>query len=276
MERSVGQEGSRAAATGRAWTDPTFAKLLMSRTATTNAAFVLPHLRPGMSLLDCGCGPGSITVDLAELLAPGEVVGVDIEPKNIDRARALARERGVTNARFEVGDVHELPFPDASFDAAFAHTLLQHVADPVGVLREMRRLLRPGGLVGVREEDWGSFILAPTDPALEQFRSVFELGFKGARFARRHREVLREAGFVRIEASAAVECHGTAEETQRFGDRAAGYVDESWGPRVVRAGKADAAAVDAMAAAWRAWGQHADAFSALTWCQAVAWKPEGR
>jgi hypothetical protein len=97
--------------------------------------------------------------------------------------------------------------------------------------------------------------------------------FNGARFARRHREVLREAGFVRIEASAAVECHGTPEETQRFGEAVAGYIGASWGERAVRGGQADAASVEAMAAAWRAWGRHPDAFSALTWCQAVAWRP---
>ena len=104
----------------------------------------MPHLRPGMRLLDCGCGPGSITVGLAEAVAPGEVIGLDLQPSQIERARLLAAERAISNVRFEVGDVSRLPFPDASFDAAFAHTLLLHLRDRVGALREIRRVLEAG------------------------------------------------------------------------------------------------------------------------------------
>jgi ubiquinone/menaquinone biosynthesis C-methylase UbiE len=77
-----------------------------------------------MALLDCGCGVGSITLGLAAAVAPGEVVGVDLQPAQLERARALAAERGATNVRFEAADVYALPFSDASFDAVFAHTLL--------------------------------------------------------------------------------------------------------------------------------------------------------
>jgi ubiquinone/menaquinone biosynthesis C-methylase UbiE len=88
-----------------------------------------------MRLLDCGCGIGAITVDLAQQLAPGEVVGIDIAPVQVERSRALAREKGVANARFEVGNVYELSFPDAAFDAAFAHRVLEHLSDPLRALR---------------------------------------------------------------------------------------------------------------------------------------------
>jgi ubiquinone/menaquinone biosynthesis C-methylase UbiE len=95
--------------------------MMGQRTAAQNADFFLPHLRPGMRLLDAGCGQGSITIGLADAVAPGEVVGLDRDPEQVERARALAAERGVTNVRFEVGDAYALPFPDASFDAVFAH-----------------------------------------------------------------------------------------------------------------------------------------------------------
>ena len=71
-----------------------------------------------MRLLDVGCGPGSITLGLAEAVAPGEVVGVDLQPAQVEQARALAAERGVANVRFEVASAYALPFPDAAFDAA--------------------------------------------------------------------------------------------------------------------------------------------------------------
>src|ERR687889_1440085 len=77
------------------------------RTAANSAAFLLPHLRTGLDVVDVGCGPGSITVDLGELVAPGEVVGVDREPDVLAGARSVAAERGVANVRFQVGDAYD-------------------------------------------------------------------------------------------------------------------------------------------------------------------------
>src|SRR5919202_1984497 len=92
---------------------------MRQRTAAADAAFFLPHLRRGARVLDVGCGPGSITVGLAEAVAPGEVIGVDAEPLQIERAEALAEGRALANLRFEVANAYELPYPDASFDARY-------------------------------------------------------------------------------------------------------------------------------------------------------------
>ena len=81
------------------------------RTASREAAFFLPHLHPGMQILDVGCGPGSITLGLAEVVAPGKVVGIDLQPMQIEQARALAVERGVDSVRFEVAEAYRLPLP---------------------------------------------------------------------------------------------------------------------------------------------------------------------
>lgn len=106
------------------------AERMMERPVSVNIAFFLPYLRPGMSLLDCGCGPGTNTVSLAESVAPGQVIGIDIAESQIDLARAHAAEKEISNVRFEVGTAYDLPFPDASFDAVFMHTLLSHLKDP--------------------------------------------------------------------------------------------------------------------------------------------------
>ena len=62
-------------------------KAVGGRTACVHGAFFLPYLHPGMTVLDCGCGPGTITIGLAEAVAPGEAVGVDLEASQVDRAR---------------------------------------------------------------------------------------------------------------------------------------------------------------------------------------------
>src|SRR5215467_7322601 len=74
--------------------------IMASRTAEHVAGFLLPHLGAGIRLLDCGCGPGSISVGLARVVAPGEVVGIDIEATQVEAAQKRAHELGVSNARF--------------------------------------------------------------------------------------------------------------------------------------------------------------------------------
>ena len=123
------------------------------RTAGDSAAYLLPQLKPGLSLLDVGCGPGSITADLAAVVAPGPVTAIDIFDDVLDAARAEAARRAASNVSFVRADVHKLDCPDDAFDVVHAHQVLQHVADPVQALREMRRVCRTGGIVAARASD---------------------------------------------------------------------------------------------------------------------------
>lgn len=139
-------------------------RVYSARTAQTSAAYLTPCLQPGMSLIDLGCGPGSVTADLADLVAPGRVVGIDISPKMIRRARDAAAGRSVANLSFAVADALSLPVPDGCFDVVHCHQLLLHVPDPVGVLREMRRAAVPGGLVAARAGDIEAIVFFPDCP----------------------------------------------------------------------------------------------------------------
>lgn len=140
------------------------------RTAANSAGYVIPHIQPNMSILDVGCGPGSITIDFARLVPCGYVTGVEYVPEPLEEARALASARGITNISFQVGDIHSLPFPDNSFDIAHVHQVLQHVAHPIRALREMRRVVKPGGIVACRES--ASMTWYPESPGLEAWAEL--------------------------------------------------------------------------------------------------------
>ena len=142
------------------------------RTAANSAAYLLPRLAPGLRLLDVGCGPGTITLDLASSVAPGEVVGIDASADVISEARRSAEAVGGP-VRFEVGDVYELAFDDDTFDVVHAHQVLQHLADPVAALRELRRVLRPGGTLAVRDSDYGAFTWSPPSPSMDRWLALY-------------------------------------------------------------------------------------------------------
>jgi ubiquinone/menaquinone biosynthesis C-methylase UbiE len=148
---------------------PAVVRQYAQRTASEAAAFLLPHLRPDMRLLDVGCGPGSITRGLAERLPAGQVVGLDLSRDTLEAARRDALARGLHNLRYEEGSVYELPFADGSFDVAYAHQVLQHLRERDLALREMLRVVRPGGVVAVREVDWSTVAYWPRDPWIDRF-----------------------------------------------------------------------------------------------------------
>ena len=144
-----------------------FRQLLNRRSAETHAKHLLPHLKPGLRVLDFGCGPGTITVGLAKAVEPGEVHGIDMAESQINLARSAAEAGGHTNVTFHVGSVLELPFEDNSFDAAHCHAVLMHIPDTQAALAEVKRVLKPGGIVASRETIVASSFLEPSSEGTE-------------------------------------------------------------------------------------------------------------
>src|SRR4051812_41908569 len=143
------------------------------RTAANSAGYLLGWLEPHMRILDIGCGPGTITTDLAALVPDGHVTGVDHAPGILERARATAAERGLTNVDFAVADVHALDYPDDTFCVVHAHQVLQHVGDPVQALREMHRVTRPGGFIAVRDSDYAAMTWYPASDGLDDWLDLY-------------------------------------------------------------------------------------------------------
>jgi SAM-dependent methyltransferase len=234
------------------------------RTAANSAAYLLGELRAGLDVLDVGCGPGTITADLAALVAPGgRVTAVDSAGGVLEQARALAAGRGLDNVRFAVADVHALDFPDDSFDIVHAHQVLQHVGDPVRALREMRRVCRPGGVVAARDSDYGAFAWFPEVPALDEWQGLYRRVARGnggePDAGRRLVSWARQAGFTALTATAAAWCFTTPEERAWWSGLWAERTTASVYARLAtEGGYASEEQLAAVAEGWRAWGREED------------------
>jgi SAM-dependent methyltransferase len=144
------------------------------RTLESHGAFFIPHLRPGLQVLDVGCGPGTMTVGIAAYIGTGRVIGVDMGDSQVQLATQRAAEQGIANAEFRTGNAYALPFADAQFDALFSHALLEHLREPVRAMREFLRVLKPGGVMGVATPDWSGFLVGPSNPAVDAAIDAFK------------------------------------------------------------------------------------------------------
>ncbi len=238
------------------------------RTADDSAAYLLPHLTPGLSVLDVGCGPGTITGDLAAHVAPGPVTAVDQFGDVLNVARAEAQRRNLTNVTFGTADVHKLDFADDTFDVVHAHQVLQHVADPVQALREMRRVCRPGGIVAARDADYGGFIWYPQLPALDLWRDLYGRAARANRgepdAGRRLLSWAQAAGFADIRPTGSVWCYATDATRQWWGGMWAERILHSGvAQELLRLGLAGTAQLEEIAAAWRAWAAAPDGWLSI-------------
>jgi ubiquinone/menaquinone biosynthesis C-methylase UbiE len=250
------------------------------RRASTHAAFFTSYLRSGMTVLDCGRGPGSITLGLAEAAAPGRVVGLDIEPKNIQRAKEFRAREKIENVHFEIGDIHSLPFEEETFDAAFTHGVIEYFKDPVHTFKQIFRVLKKGGFIGARHADWGGFLLSCRNKLVSELFSLFvrlmERQGLEPNFGRNQASYLRQAGFSRIEVSASYDCWtSTPENALRVSSFMAGYCEsDEFAQSMTKYRLTDRQNLRGIADAIRDWGRDPGAFAAEAWVEAVAWKEQ--
>ena len=237
-----------------------------TRTAANSAAYLLPHLRETDSLLDIGAGPGTITADLAGLV--GRVTATEVGEKELDLSRATVADRGITNVDFAVQDVHALTFPDGSFDVVHAHQVLQHVADPVAALREMARVVKPGGLVAARDGDYAAFAWWPRLPELDEWLRLY---YAAARAnggepdaGRRLLSWARAAGLTDVTATSSTWCYATPDDREQWGRMWADRVTESALARqLVDDGFATAGDLRRIRAGWLAWAAADDGWLSI-------------
>ncbi|MGH8911203.1 MAG: methyltransferase domain-containing protein, partial [Acidimicrobiia bacterium] len=230
------------------------------RTAENSSAYLVDHLEAGMDLLDVGCGPATLTADLAARVAPGRVVGVDTAEAVLAEARRTVSS--MSNVEMALGDVYHLDYGNGSFDLVHAHQVLQHLTDPVAALKEMARVCRPGGLVAVRDADYQAMTWWPQSGLgrwMEVYQAVARANGAEPDAGRRLLGWAHAAGLADVVATASVWCFATPDDRHWWGDL--------WAERVVASRLAEQAVEKSiitsgelieMAEAWRRWAAHPD------------------
>ena len=255
-----------------------FRQLLDRRSASTHAFHLLPHLQPGMKLLDFGCGPGNISVGLADRIAPGEFHGIDMEESQIELARASAKAGGHDNMSFHVGNVYDLPFEDNSFDVAHCHAVLMHVPDTQAALAEVKRVLKPGGIIASREAIVASSFLSPQPAEISAAWGVFSRLIQGngghPDFGKELKTSLLEAGFSDVRVSASFDSFSSVADVAFLYDFIS---DWFFSPMVIAAlikfGLATQEDIDLWKSLLDDWREVPGASGAIAFGEAIATKP---
>ena len=255
-----------------------FRQLLDRRSAATHASYLLPHLERGLKVLDFGCGPGTISVGLAEKVAPGELHGIDMEESQIELARAAAAAGGHGNMTFHAGNVYEMPFEDGTFDVAHCHAVLMHIPDTQRALAEVKRVLRPGGILASREAIVASSYLEPQPPEITRAWGVFAGLVQGngghPNFGRELKLCMLEAGFQSVRVSASFDVFSSPEDLAFLH----GFIsDWFFSPGVVAALTNYGLATPEQIEIWRSlldeWRDNPGASGAIAFGEAIASKP---
>lgn len=244
------------------------------RTVENSAAYLSDHLTSGRLVLDVGCGPGTLTADLARRVQPGRVVGVDAAEGIVERARADT-PGDLTNLTFEVGDAYNLEFADDTFDIVHAHQVLQHLNDPVKALREMRRVCRSGGIVAVRDADYQAMTWYPNDDRLDRWLALYRtvaLANGGQPDAGRCLLAwARDAGLIQVRASASAWCFATQGEREWWGGLWADRIRRSLlADHAIESGMATRSDLDDLAAGWLDWAANPDGWFAVLHSEVIA------
>jgi SAM-dependent methyltransferase len=239
--------------------------------------FVLPYLRPGMRLLDSGCGPGPITLGLAATVAPGHVIGVDLDPERIEMARAAAAREGCANVTFEVANIYDLPFPDSTFDAVFQKSVFIHLPDPTSAAKELFRVLKPSGLLASSEPDHDLLLDGGASPEMIEFVDAWHewQRWRGSNhfFGKHLYATLGQAGFERRLLSCRMELKYGEEWAARPSGR--DWLDEpEWLAFCKQQGKADESTFERWHSAREQWKARPDSFGQLGYYEVICRKPD--
>lgn len=255
---------------------PAARDLFNLRTVERDAALVLPHLRPGMRVVDFGCGAGSLTCGFAELVAPGEVLGFDMSEDAVLRAKALADRSGLQTVHFSVADINELELPAESIDVAHFSGVLMYLKNPERVLQSAYHCLKPGGLLIAREAQKGGDWFA--GPYAESIALYFKIAVEGNRqrggdpfLGARLPSLVGDAGFVRGESTPSYSAG--LSNVKATATAMLSVLDRSDFRTTALEYGVSAERFERLAHEISTWAESPDSIAAFAECTVLAWKP---
>ena len=230
---------------------------MATRTFESHGCFFAPYINDSVSVLDAGCGPGTLTIGIAERAR--SVTGVDFGESQIESARQRAADLNATNVEFIKASCYELPFEDNSFDRVFSHALMEHLANPIDALCELRRVLKPCGIVGVCSPDFDGRLLAPStkelEAAAEAYADLQASNGGDLRIGKKLSSYMIEAGLQDVQMSARYECYPKLD-----------FIGESLALQL------DLAEMPDHAACFRQWSKSPSGMFAQSWVSAIGVK----
>ena len=250
-----------------------------SRTVQNSAAFLLPHIKPNYTILDLGCGPGTITRGCCSYVPQGSVIGIDAAESVIEQARASAPHQEYPNLFFQVGDITtRLPLNDESVDVVYTSQTIYHIAYPVEVMEEAFRVLKPGGMLAMRETD--TLIWHPSTPSTEAYCQAIghavPQGAQGVGTGRRLHIWAQQAGFERskMQIGTGGTCYTAPDETKWWADIHVGRLEGDVGKKWLEEGEVvrNEIELDVMISGLKAWGNDPEAWYAALQGEVICWK----
>ena len=229
-------------------------------------------------MLDFGCGPGTLSVGLARAVAPGEMHGVDMEESQIALARSVARATVQDNAIFHVGDATALHFEDNFFDVAHCYNVLMHIPDTQAVLAEVKRVLKPGGIIGCREIICDSSFSHPDFGVLKKawnmFGDLLDADDGHSQMGKDLKVHLLQSGFANVQMDATFNVYSSPEDIASFHKLVANwFLSPAIMEAALKYGVATEKLCNEIREGHEKWKVHPGAMVAVAYGEAVANKP---
>lgn len=249
-------------------------KMMEKRGFEYHCQFLRPYLKPGMRILDCGCGPGTLTIGLARTIAPGEVVAIDIEEEQLNIAYKNSRIADVTNIEFKHANIFDIPFEDNTFDVVFSQAVLIHLKDPIAAIKEQKRVTKPGGVVAVRDPYRGhKYFIYPSNKLLEESLILYhraliddncdmDIGIKLA-------ELFTKVSFKEIKHTLFCDNYGSQKAAEIFPES---MTEMPYSKKLLAAGEVTLEQLKSYQQAWVDFGKIHGAYYGFIWGEAIGIK----